>query len=45
MSTKATSKEEEGNLEHHWKTLNKEVEGPFLEPITFALTITTTLNH
>ena len=45
VSTQSTSKEEEGDLEHHHETLDKEVEWPLLQPIAFALTVPTMLNH
>ena len=44
MLAKATC-EEEGYLEHYWKTFNEEVEWPFLEPIKLALAVSTTLDH
>ena len=34
--------EEESDLEHHRKSLDEQVERPFLEPIKFALRVSTT---
>jgi len=45
MLAQSASKEKEGNLEHERETLNEEMEGPLLESIAFALTITATLDH
>ena len=45
VSAKATGEEEESDLKHNRKTLYKQVERPFLEPIAFALTVSTTLDH
>ena len=45
MSTESTGKKEEGDLEHHRKALDEEVQWPFLEPIAFALTVAATLDH
>ena len=45
MSAESAGKEEQGDLEHHWKALDEEVQWPFLEPIAFALTVSTTLDH
>ena len=45
MPTKPGSEEEEGNLEHERKTLNEEMEGPLLESIALALTVSATLDH
>jgi len=42
---KSTGEKEEGNLEHYLKTLDEEVEWPFLQPIAFALTVSATLDH
>jgi len=36
---------EEGNLEREQKTLNEEMEGPLLESIALALTVSAMLNH
>jgi hypothetical protein len=41
----STSEEEEGNLEHHRETLDEEMEGPLLESIALALTVSATLDH
>ena len=32
-------------MEHHRETLDEEVQRPFLQPITFSLAISATLNH
>jgi hypothetical protein len=45
VSTESTSEEKKGDLEHYWKTSDEKVEGPFLEPIAFSLTVTATLDH
>jgi len=45
VSAESTGEEEEGDLEHHWKTLDEEVQWPFLESIAFALTVSATLDH
>ena len=44
MSAKSRS-EEEGNLEHEQETLDKEVEGPLLESIALALTVSAMLDR
>ena len=41
----SASEEEKGSLEHDRETFNEEMEGPLLEPITFALPISTSLNR
>jgi len=45
VTAESAGEEEEGDLEHQWKTLDEEVQWPFLESITFALAVTTTLDH
>jgi hypothetical protein len=40
-----TGEEEEGDLEHDWETLDEEMEGPFLQSIALALTVSATLDH
>jgi len=45
MDHMCRGEEEEGNLEHEQKTLNEEIEGPLLESIALALTISAMLNH
>ena len=45
MSAESAGEEEEGDLEHHWKTLDEEVQWPFLQSIAFALTVSATLDH
>ena len=45
MSAEPAGKEEEGGLEHHRKTLDEEVERPFLKPIAFALTVAATFDY
>ena len=45
MPAESAGEEEQGDLEHHWETLDEEVQWPFLESITFALTVSATLNH
>jgi len=45
VSTETTGEEEECDLEHHRKTLDEEVQWPFLEPIAFTLTVSTSLDH
>jgi len=45
MTTESRSKEEEGNLKDHWKTLNEVMQMPFLEPIEFALTVSTSFDR
>jgi len=44
VPAKSGSEEEEGCLEHERKTLDKEVEGPLLESIALALTISAPLD-
>ena len=45
VSTQSTGKEEEGDLEHDGETLDKKVEWPFIETLTPALTVSTSLHH
>jgi len=44
-SAETAGEKEEGGLEHHWKTLDEEVQWPSLEPIAFSLTVSATLDH
>ena len=41
----STREEEESGLEHDRETLDEEVEGPFLQPVALALTVSATLDH
>ena len=41
----STGEEEEGDLEHKRETLDEEVEGPFLQSVALALTVSATLDH
>ena len=45
MFAQSTGEEEEGDLEHDQETLDEEVEGPFLESVALALTVSATLDH
>ena len=45
MSAESTAEEEEGELEHNWQTLDKEVEWPFFKTIQLALAIPASLWH
>ena len=45
MFVESECKKEEGNLEHNWEALNKEVEAPLLESIAFVLTVSAMFNH
>jgi hypothetical protein len=45
VSAEPAGEKEERRLEHHRKTLDEEVQWPFLEPIAFALTVPATLDR
>ena len=45
MFAQSASEEEKGSLEYDREALDEEMEGPLLEPIALALTVTATLDH
>ena len=45
MFAQPTGEEEEGGLEHKRETLDEEVEGPFLQSVELALTVSATFDH
>ena len=45
VPAESTGEQEEGHLEHHRETLDEELQWPFLQPITFSLAVSATLDH
>ena len=45
MFAQSTGEEEKGDLEHDRETLDEEMEGPFLQSVELALTVSATLDH
>ena len=45
ISAQSAGKEKEGDLKHHRKAFNDEVERPSLQPVEFTLTVSATLDH
>ena len=45
VPAESAGEKEERGLEHHRETLDEVMQRPFLEPISFALTVSATLDH
>jgi hypothetical protein len=45
VSAESAGEQEKRRLEHHRETLDEEVQRPLLQPITFSLAVSATLDH